>query len=287
MGMPLNKNNADLTVVITTHNRVRLLRRCILSVLPQKYVKEIIIIDDNSTDATTRYITKLRKYYTIIHYKKNENNYGACYSRNAGIMEAKSRYITFIDDDDYVLPGRYDEMLALFRDNNYSFISSGRLADINYGSKIVPAPGQIFGEISISELSKNNHIDIGFIAEKNTLEKIGGFDLSLPCFHDWDIILRLIHNCGIGYKIKKFNYMVNERQDSSRITNHQTHKIGFQAIKNKHGEKFDEKSNIFLDCEIRYRSSGLTFSDLKFIFECLVTRSPRPAYLFFKKVFNR
>lgn len=275
-----------LTVIVTTCNRVRLLRRCLHSIFMQPFVREVIVVDDNSSDTTMRYIRILKRSVGKLVYIRNEFNRGACYSRNVGIENANSTYITFVDDDDYLLPDRFGSMLELFKSKSYSFISSGRLADLNYGEIIKASPGQFFGDIFIRNISMLNQIDIGFIAEKRKLLQIGGFDPSLPCFHDWDIVIRLINEFGSGFKINKFSYVVNERSDLTRITNKARQRDGFIAIKVKHGSKIDKKSKIILNWEIKYRTHRINLSDFSFIADCFMTRSLRPVYLFFKKYFN-
>ena len=69
--------NELVSVYIITHNRVDLLRRCVLSVINQSYQNlEIIIIDDASNDDTKKYIKSIND--TRIIYLRNESNQGAC-----------------------------------------------------------------------------------------------------------------------------------------------------------------------------------------------------------------
>jgi glycosyltransferase involved in cell wall biosynthesis len=91
------------SVVIATYNRAHLLARAIISVLNQTYHNfELIIIDDGSTDNTE----EVRQSYTdgrIIYHRLQQNG-GALAARNKGIDLAKGDYLTFLDDDDELLP---------------------------------------------------------------------------------------------------------------------------------------------------------------------------------------
>lgn len=53
-------NKPLVSAIITTHNRIELLKRAILSVKNQMYPNiEIIVVNDNSNDGTTEYLNKL------------------------------------------------------------------------------------------------------------------------------------------------------------------------------------------------------------------------------------
>jgi glycosyltransferase involved in cell wall biosynthesis len=67
MNLPL------VSVLITTYNRLPLLKCCISSVLNQSYKNlQIIIIDDCSTDGTYEYLNSIKD--RRLEYFKNEKN---------------------------------------------------------------------------------------------------------------------------------------------------------------------------------------------------------------------
>jgi glycosyltransferase involved in cell wall biosynthesis len=93
---------ADVSVVISTYNRCRLLARALESLLHQEsegVSYEILVVDNNSTDET-RDIT-LRAIGQ--HPEKSryifEPKQGLSYARNAGIASARAEIIAFTDDD--------------------------------------------------------------------------------------------------------------------------------------------------------------------------------------------
>lgn len=87
-----------LSIVILTHNSASLIENCIDSVkqacLSIKY--EIIIIDNNSHDAT---IDILCRKYPEVHLITNQTNEGIASARNKGIITSKGEYILILDDD--------------------------------------------------------------------------------------------------------------------------------------------------------------------------------------------
>ena len=91
-----------LTVVIPTHNRYKLLKRLLKSLLEQTIPKNnynIIVVDDCSTDNTQSLMQNYVKNHKIIHYYRLKKPSGAGYARNKGIEQTKEGYIVFIDDD--------------------------------------------------------------------------------------------------------------------------------------------------------------------------------------------
>ena len=86
------------SIIIPTFNQGDLLARCVKSVLNQSYKNyEIIIIDNNSSDNTSKIINK---YKNLIIYKKINNQGVIARSRNLGIKLAKGKWISFLDSDD-------------------------------------------------------------------------------------------------------------------------------------------------------------------------------------------
>ncbi len=116
--------NNSITVVITTHNRIDLLKRAIKSVQNQTVQPlEIIVVDDCSSDETYSYLTietpNLVKPITL------SNPSGANVARNRGIDCAEGEYVAFLDDDDYWDPSKLSQQLTMMRRQDASFSYTG------------------------------------------------------------------------------------------------------------------------------------------------------------------
>ena len=89
------------SVIIPVYNSEKYLRKCIDSILAQKYKDfEIILVDDESKDLSAKicddYAQKDNRV-NVIH----KTNGGTADSRNVGIRAASGDYIMFVDNDDY------------------------------------------------------------------------------------------------------------------------------------------------------------------------------------------
>jgi len=106
----------QITAVIPTHNRLFELERCIKSILP--YVKEILVIDNNSTED----IQSLEKKYDQVHVFSVGYNMGPCAATNWGIELSETPYILLVDNDAELLQWSWtylnmdeDEAVQAFR----------------------------------------------------------------------------------------------------------------------------------------------------------------------------
>ena len=90
----------DVTVVICTYNRCADLPNALDSVLAQRGAPpyEVIVVDNNSTDATAGVFQERLGANPNLHYQF-EPRQGLPRARNAGILSARSPIIAFTDDD--------------------------------------------------------------------------------------------------------------------------------------------------------------------------------------------
>ena len=93
----------DLSIIIPIYNVEEYLRECLDSIYKIKGIKkEVILVNDGSTDNSQDIIDEYKKLYeeeTVVIVQKNKGLSGA---RNSGLEVAKGKYISFIDSDDFI-----------------------------------------------------------------------------------------------------------------------------------------------------------------------------------------
>lgn len=87
-----------VSIIIPVYNSVAYIKDSLCSALEQDYEnKEIIVVDDGSTDLTLTILKRFEDRITIL----TQRNAGPGVARNRGIQHAKGKYIAFLDADDY------------------------------------------------------------------------------------------------------------------------------------------------------------------------------------------
>lgn len=93
------------SVIIPVYNVEKYLKKCIDSLLEQKYSDmEIIMIDDKSTDHSLDVAKRYQDHPAVKIVEKDKNS-GLSDTRNLGLKNAVGQYVLFLDSDDYVEPG--------------------------------------------------------------------------------------------------------------------------------------------------------------------------------------
>lgn len=94
-----------LTIVVDTFNHERFIEQCVVSVLEQDFPAsemEILVVDDDSTDGTPDIVRKFSPRVRLLRKK----NGGQASAYNAAFPEARGEIISFLDGDDWLLPGK-------------------------------------------------------------------------------------------------------------------------------------------------------------------------------------
>ncbi len=99
------QNKVDVSVLILSYNSAGYIEQCIKSVLNQKtkYVYEIIVVDDCSTDDSWSIIERIKQTSdtVAISTHRNNRNLGSLGNLKCGLLHCHGRYIAYLEGDDY------------------------------------------------------------------------------------------------------------------------------------------------------------------------------------------
>ena len=117
-----------ISFIVISFNGQNNIQNCLRTIitLAGDFESEIIFVDDGSTDATVNCVEKIRKIYSSIKICKNATNHGRAFSRNEGISAATGDYIFFVDDDDFIIPLAFENLLSEL-DKNPDILIPARL----------------------------------------------------------------------------------------------------------------------------------------------------------------
>lgn len=142
----------EISVIIPTYNRAKYLEQLLDTILEMNGISlEIIIINDNSTDATDSMIRNKYSSYNNIRYVVNQTNEGCGKSRRKGLELSRGNYIVFADDDDYYIDDNfYKKGVEILRNSqNIACVSGNSKLYYNKGNRLTDdsslTPGLISG----------------------------------------------------------------------------------------------------------------------------------------------
>ena len=191
-----------ISVIIPTYNREKLVGEAIKSVLDQDYsgIVEIIISDDGSTDNTLGVASSFGSEIKILHKPDDCNSQGASGARNRGILKATQPYISFLDSDDFYLPGHLNKMVsALESKSEFSFAICNSLEMIEKNNKRAyrrwtkaNIDHRDLENLSITTIHFAN--SNGFIFKRNVFSEVGLFNEKIRVGEDSDMWMRINEN---------------------------------------------------------------------------------------------
>lgn len=130
----MSDERPTVSVLITTYNRSRLLRRAIDSVLTQDFTDfELVVLDDCSTDDTPETVAS---YSDVrLRYIRNPSNVGSRFGDRALVRRfvyelMRGQYFVYLCDDDYWLfPTLLSRQIEAFRAyDNVAMVIAGQLS---------------------------------------------------------------------------------------------------------------------------------------------------------------
>jgi teichuronic acid biosynthesis glycosyltransferase TuaG len=172
-------NTPYFSVVIPTFNCCEKLKVALESVFLQTFNKfEIIVIDNSSTDGTSRLLNNTVDKRLSVYKVQNEGS--IAYSRNVGIKNSKGKWVSFLDSDDVWLPTKLSDVYTIINNNVDAILVTHNVWTVVNGERIktlkcLPSTNNIYENL----LFKNNTIYTSAVTlRKDIADKTFGFSES-------------------------------------------------------------------------------------------------------------
>jgi glycosyltransferase involved in cell wall biosynthesis len=195
------KEQPLVSIIIPVYNSAAYIEDSLCSALEQDYEnKEIIVIDDGSTDSTPTILRRFEDRITIL----TQRNAGPGVARNHGLKYAKGTYVAFLDADDCWVPGKlrlqvryleqHPEVAAVYSrwmrwhpntDGNFSYPTMPPL--VPPSSIVSEDSGWMYSRL----LFECRLLTSTVILRRSVIEEVGLFDEGLLRGQDYDYWLRL------------------------------------------------------------------------------------------------
>lgn len=115
-----------VSIIMPSYNCGQYVEESVRSVLAQTYMNwELIIVDDCSRDDTVSVVKNLQLFEKRIRLFQNKINSGAAVTRNNALIEAKGKWIAFLDSDDLWEPTKLEKQVAFMKEHGYAFTYTG------------------------------------------------------------------------------------------------------------------------------------------------------------------
>ncbi len=171
-----------LSVIIPTHNGGRYIAQAIDSVCRQTFLDwELILVDDGSSDDTLHILEPYPQQDSRIRLLHREHSSGSvCAPLKMGVQAATGKYVSRIDDDDFIADDYYKKTLARLRESGADCVCTLRVpfADNKIQEDTIPPAGfdwqQVLSgqEACIQTLTAHTLSGNGFVARRNDYLKI-------------------------------------------------------------------------------------------------------------------
>lgn len=192
-----------ISIIIPTYNRAHCIGVALQSVLDQSYVHwECLVVDDGSTDNSEVVINRWVQEDSRFHfYTRTRLPKGAPTCRNIGLENAQGSYVIFLDSDDYLLPHCLEQRVAEIEKHPECYFL------------VFPMGIKRNGVINKQDIPVCEDYLIPFLSAKlpwsivcpiwktTTLQEANGFDEKYLRFNDPELMIRVLLNPDVSYKV--------------------------------------------------------------------------------------
>lgn len=188
----VDKMNPPVTVLMSVYNGLPYLPEAIDSILQQTFQDfEFLIINDASTDGSSKVLSEYAERDSRIRILTNERNMGLGYSLARGVAAATTTWIARMDADDIAVPNRLELQMDYVREHPDVDILGGYGLRIDKSGKVmtkikVPTdPVQIYRLIWTCPLL---HPTVMF--RREAIVKVGSYSSKTNRNEDYDLWFR-------------------------------------------------------------------------------------------------
>jgi len=173
-----------------------MLRDALESVARQGYRHwEAVVVNDGGQDVADAVRSLPPDAAQRVTLLASESSQGAAGARNMALRAARGSIIAFLDDDDLYLPGHLDALVFAMRASGapFAYTQSAAVEEkIVDGRRVEGRRGEPRKyRYSRAVLQVRNVIPTAcWGIRRECFDLYGGFDESLPCAEDWDLLLR-------------------------------------------------------------------------------------------------
>lgn len=186
-----------VSVLMTAYNREKYIAEAIESVLASTYENfELIIVDDESKDATVSIAKKYEEQDRRVKIYVNEENLGDYPNRNKAASYANGKYLKYVDADDLIYPHGLEilvEMMEQFPDAGWGLCSLEQNKERAFPFVLSPTEAYLYHYTGQGLFHK---APLSSIIKRNVFEEQKGFR-NIRMAGDFE----MWHRLGLSYHV--------------------------------------------------------------------------------------
>ncbi len=233
-------NKPILSIIIPVYNSEKYIRRTLKNVVKYCSDCEVIIVNDGSTDSTSKILKDYNsKYDNIKCYDKT--NGGVSSARNFGLNKATGEYILFLDSDDLLIKSILN-IKRIIKQTNVDIIKCDYLAqrrikisfnynvcfkdrnegsvDINYIHRMILTTtnfNSVCFNVFKRKLIKNIRFDIKYIMAEDLDFNIKLYDIAKTVYYYPKPIIKYMYNNSSATRIIDLNRYKKQIKDICEV----------------------------------------------------------------------
>jgi hypothetical protein len=187
-----------ISAIVPVYNKGRYLEEALASLEQQRYPHiEVVLVNDGSTDDSSSVVDQMPARFPSLNIRcYHKANGGASDARNYAVERARGTFIVSMDADDLMRPG---------------FLELAMQAVSNEGADVVYSDLELFGErqgewiphpFDPYMIRYDNCVAALSLYKRELWEKVGGYNVSLPFYEDWNFAIAL---AALGATFHKLN----------------------------------------------------------------------------------
>lgn len=215
-----------VSIIVPTYNVEKYIAQTIECVLAQTFTDwELVITDDCSTDATVEIIKRYIQQDKRIKLFILPENSGAALARNHSIENAKGRYISFLDSDDWWYPEKLKKQIDFIQKTDCEFCFTA----FEYADQDLNITGVSHKPQKITYRDIKLGCNIGTPGVIYDTLRIGKMYMpNMKVSEDWALWIKIIEKTKVAYSI-------NEPLWKYRILSNSLSRNKIRLIKNNLG----------------------------------------------------
>ena len=192
-----------VSVYINAYNAEKFILETVNSVLNQTYKNlQVIVVDDGSTDKTPEILASIDDNRLEVY--RVEPNGHISNALNVGLSHAKGEYVAHLDSDDLWAPNKIERQIEILENNPQYGMCITHSNVISEDGGPVGIEYEIFNTVyAIKNMPRAqmfrylydcaNHINhCTVLIRSDIVKKVGKYDLSMLCLHDFDYWMRVL-----------------------------------------------------------------------------------------------